>query len=304
MTMTKNYLLLLFVLIFSSSYAQKLDLQGHRGARGLYPENSIPGFLHALDLGVTTLEMDVVISKDGKVVVSHEPWFNHSICMDQDGTRIGKEEGKDRNIYHMTYEDIQKYDCGSLGNSRFPEQNKTSTHKPLLSEVFAEVEKHINNRTKFKVNYNIEIKSNPSYYNQYQPEPGAFSELVYEVIDGSIPWNRIVIQSFDIRVLQYLNSNRSDITLAFLVENVKGIDANLKNLGFTPSIYSPYFKSIKEKDVQYLHDLDINLIPWTVNKKEDMQRLTDWGVDGIITDYPDRAISLGLGVKIPYQGRK
>jgi len=302
--MTKNYLLLLFVLIYSHSNSQNFDLQGHRGARGLLPENSIPAFIRALDIGVTTLELDVVITGDGKVVVSHEPWMNPSICLDPDGQIIKKEKGKELNIYQMTYEEVKAYDCGSLGNSRFPDQIKLSTYKPLLSEVIQKVEDHIQNKTKFKVNYNIEIKSTESLEELYQPKSSQFSELVYDVIDSAISWDRVTIQSFDMHILQYMNSNHSDITLALLVENIKGIDSNLEKLGFKPSIYSPHFKLINEKDLTRLHSMGIKLIPWTVNEKKDMAQLKEWGVDGLITDYPDRAASLGLGIEIPHQEKK
>ena len=96
-----------------------------------------------------------------------------------------------------------------------------STNKPLLSEVIRAVENHIENKTKYKVNYNIEIKSNESNDGKYQPGPDEFSELVYEVIAESLPWDRVTIQSFDLRILQYMNIKHKDVTLAFLVENIK-----------------------------------------------------------------------------------
>lgn len=293
---------LLQTLIFMSvsSYGQDFDLQGHRGARGLLPENSLPAFRKALDLGVTTLELDVVITGDGKVVVSHEPWINPQICLDPEGKELTKETGKKLNIYKMTYEQVKSFDCGNKEHKSYPGQQRISVYKPLLSEMIIEAEKHIREFTGYPVHYNIEIKSEESDDTIYQPEPAEFSKLVYEVIDDKLPWERVNIQSFDIRILQYWNENYKNVTLAYLVENNQSINHNLAKLGFKPAIYSPGYWTIKKDDVEFLHSQGIKVIPWTVNKTEDMIRLKEWGVDGLITDYPDQAALLGMGVKIPY----
>ena len=107
-----------------AQYIPKFDIQGHRGARGLEPENTIPAFILALDSGVTTLELDVVITKDKQVVVSHEPWISSSICLDTAGNAIPEKDEKKLNIYQMTYDQVAKYDCGSKGNDKFPQQEK------------------------------------------------------------------------------------------------------------------------------------------------------------------------------------
>ena len=299
--MTKNFLTILIILIYSSSYSQNFDLQGHRGARGLLPENSIPAFIKALDLGVTTIELDLAITGDGSIIVSHEPWFNSKICLDPDGNRITK--GWDHNIYQMSYDQVKKYDCGSIGNPNYPEQRKITSYKPLLSEVIEEVEAHIKSKSKYKVRYNIEIKSNPKTDNTYHPSPAHFSKLVYQLVEDYLELGRVTIQSFDPRILRYWHENYENVELAFLVENSLSIEENLNELGFDPNIYSPEYNSIKESDIDMLHERGIKLIPWTVNEKVDMERLREWGVDGLITDYPDRATSLGMGIKIPFEGQ-
>lgn len=274
--------------------AQKIDIQGHRGARGLKPENTIPAFLLALDSGVTTLELDVVISKDGQVVVSHEPWLNPAICLDPQGNKIPEEDGTKWNLYEMTYEEIARCDCGSLGNPRFPEQEKLKVSKPLLSEVFRAAEHHMKSYTRYEVDYNIELKSNPAGDNKYHPVPEEFSAMVYALIDQYLPFERIVIQSFDFRILQYWHKNYPHVRLAALIENTNSIGINLASLGFRPDIYSSYYKLLSRKKVQDLHLRRIKVIPWTVNETKQMKKLVSWGVDGLITDYPDRARSLGL----------
>src|SRR6267378_2929220 len=123
----------------------RFDIQGHRGARGLKPENTIPAFLTALDTGVTTLEMDVIVTRDKQVVVSHEPWMSAAICSDRAGKPINEKEEKKYNLYRMTYEEVKQFDCGSRGNVKFPEQEKMYAAKPLLSDVMVAVENHIKN---------------------------------------------------------------------------------------------------------------------------------------------------------------
>lgn len=267
----------------------QLDIQGHRGARGLLPENAIPAFLKAIDYGVTTLEMDLAVTADGQLVVSHEPWMNHSICLDSAGLPITEEDERLFNIHQMTLTEVQSFDCGSLGNPRFPEQQPTSVLKPLLGEVFEAVDEKLNGKN---INYNIEIKSSPEGDNIFHPTPKAFSDLVYQFIDGRADWKYITIQSFDFRVLQYFNQTYPGVQLAALIENDKTPAENITNLGFTPDIYSSWYKDLSAEDVTYLHDQNALVIPWTVNEPADMQMLIDWGADGIITDYPDRAVNL------------
>ena len=272
------------------------DVEGHRGCRGLMPENTVPAFLNALDLGVTTLEMDVVISKDRQVVVSHEPYFNAAFSIKPDGTPVSKSEQKDLVLYQMDYTDIRQYDTGSNGNPAYPEQEKKKTHKPLLSEVigFAEAYRKAHNLPAFS--YNIELKSEPSEYNKSQPEPTPFCDLV-QAITNQIPPERLIIQSFDFAILkqwkgQMDNGNYPKVRLSALVENLRSPEKNLDELGFKPAIYSPYYRLLSQDKIARLHDMGIQVVPWTVNQRDDMERLKTWGVDGIITDYPDRAKGL------------
>lgn len=291
---------ILFLIAMASpilSNAQKPDIQGHRGARGMMPENTIPAFKYALDQGVTTLEMDVVITRDKQVVVSHEPWMSSDICLMPDESRI-KEE-KRYNIYEMTYAEVKAFDCGGLTNTRFPEQQNISVSKPLLSEVISEVEKHIKSHTLYEVDYNIEIKSTEDGDGKFHPKIEEFSDLVYELIDQYLPMDRVVIQSFDFRVLKYWHERYPQVRLAALVENTRSIESNLASVGFKPYIYSPYYKLLSKKKVKDLQAQKIKVIPWTVNEADEMKELVSWGIDGIITDYPNRAKELGLTLELP-----
>lgn len=280
--------LLLFLSLSITGFCQNFDIQGHRGCRGLMPENSIPGFIKAIDLGVTTLEMDVVISADGKVVVSHDPYIASQICVNELGLEIKKNQQKDILIYNLLYDDIKLFDCGIIGNKEFPDQEKISAYKPLLSEVIETCEAYSQNHAKSPVNYNIELKSQPTGDRIYHPDPNLFTELVYNVLHETIPEERICIQSFDLRILGFWKMKYPDYAVSLLIANNKSVEKNIEELGFNPGVYSPNYKLINAKEVEQLHAKNIKVIPWTVNKIKDMEKMIRMGVDGFITDYPNR----------------
>ena len=234
--------------------AQKLDIQGHRGARGLLPENTIPAFIRAIDEGVTTLELDVVITKDKKVVLSHEPYMSASICSKPNGEAVTQEESKGFNIYEMTYDEVSLFDCGSRGNKRFPEQQKLMANKPLLSDLIDDVEAYLQEKKLPDVSYNIELKSSPKGDGVYHPGVESFSDIVYSLLESKLPKNRYTIQCFDFRVLRYWHEAYPDVTLVALVENKRGVEANLEALGFIPDIYSPYHVLLNKKVVDLCHE--------------------------------------------------
>ena len=280
--------LMMTINISQGQYIPRFDVQGHRGARGLKPENTIPAFLAALDHGVTTLELDVVVTKDKQLVVSHEPWMSASICLGPGGSEITKKEEKQHNIYQMTYEEVSAFDCGSKGNVAFPEQTKMEVRKPLLRDVIAAVEDHIRSYTRYEVDYNIEIKSSAEGDGEFHPGPEEFSDLLYSLLDQYLPMRRLVVQSFDFRVLRYWHKKYPDVRLSALVENANSTSANLAALGFNPAVYSPHYRLVSKAMVNYVHRRGMRIIPWTVNEDSDMLSLKAMGVDGFITDYPNR----------------
>jgi glycerophosphoryl diester phosphodiesterase len=285
----------LFLLgLFHISQAQgteikPFDWQGHRGARGLAPENAIPAFLTALSFAkITTLELDVVISADGKVVVSHEPWLNAKICLDAKGHALNEKKKEEVNLYKMDYKEIVKCDCGSRGNPSFPEQKAIFAYKPLLSDVVNEVRQYVKKVGKSMPQFNIEIKSDPSLDGIFTPEVNLFAEIVRKEIKKLKIQNITSIQSFDPRALRYLHEKEKEWVLAYLVEKVEDVKQQIDLLGYTPAIYSPYFEKVTLATVEQCHKMGMKIIPWTVNDTEQMKKLMLLGVDGIITDYPDR----------------
>lgn len=270
------------------------DLQGHRGARGLLPENSLPGFALALDLGVTTLELDTVISADGEVVVSHEPWMSHEICSHPDGRPVLSREERKLNLFRMDYAEIASFDSGIRGHPRFPDQRATPAYKPLLKDVFELSESHTFGKD--SIRYNIETKSREAWVGRYCPSPKEFVERLWEVIDQAGVADRTTIQSFDVRTLQAAQELKLPVRLSLLVERPvrqalhsglryfrNGVDA----LGFLPEVYSPDHTLVTPETIRSAHDQGVRIVPWTVNDSRRMIHLIRMGVDGLITDYPD-----------------
>lgn len=265
--------------------SNSVEIQGHRGARGLWPENSIYGFLKTMDLGVAILEMDVVLSGDGKVVVSHDPFFNPDICLSPGGDGINSKD--DFSLYSMDYDEIAKFDCGTLPYSRFPDQEKIPTQKPLLTDVLNScIAKDP------KIKFNIEIKSKADWMGIYQPESiDEYVDAVMLVLEA-LPTKQYNLQSFDSRVLHYLAKHYPEVRLAYLIENEKLTNKSASKLEIDLYAISPYYTLLSEELVKEYQRQGLKVIPWTVNEVTDMKRLIRWGVDGIISDYPNRFFSI------------
>ena len=181
---------------------KKLDIQGHRGARGLMPENTLPAFSKALELGVNTLEMDLVISSDRKVLVSHEPYFRSVISLQPDGSPISKEDELSFNMFQMTYDSIKKFDVGSAPDPKHPERENVPTYRPLFSEVVSLTKSYCEKHNKALPDFNIEIKRLPEYDDIYHPKGQEFVDLVLDQVRNLGIENNVIIQSFDLESLQ------------------------------------------------------------------------------------------------------
>ncbi len=273
----------------SQNPSVSFDLQGHRGCRGLMPENTIPAFLKAIDLHVITLEMDAIITKDGQVIISHEPFFNHEMTTKPNGDFIDEKDEHNYNIYKMDYAETQRYDIGLKPHPRFLQQQKLAAHKPLLSAVIDSAEAKIKALNLPPIYYNIETKSKPETDNIYHPKPEVFVDLIMAIVISKHIEERVIIQSFDTRTLRYLHLKYPTIKTALLIEDFdkKQFALQLKDLGFIPTIYSPEQSLVTPLLVKQCKDVGIKLIPWTVNDIAKMQALKVMGVDGFISDYPN-----------------
>lgn len=274
----------------NSTYTKEsFDTEAHRGGRGLMPENTVAAMKNGLAFGVKTLEMDVVITKDKKVILSHEPFFNSEITTKPDGSFVKPEEEKELNIYKMDYADVLKYDVGLKPHPRFPRQEKIAATKPRLADVFDAVKAYMKEAKRPYPYFNIETKSQPASDNMYHPEPKEFVDLLMAVVKEHGMEKQVIIQSFDFRTLQYLHKQYPHIKTAMLVEadDNRSFRKQLTDLGFTPTIHSPAYELVTENLIKECHEKNIQLIPWTVNDKATFDKLKNMGVDGIITDYPD-----------------
>lgn len=268
------------------------DVHGHRGCRGLLPENTVPAFLKAAELGCDWLEMDVVITGNNEVLVSHEPWMDHRICTTGEGDPIPAAQERSFNIHRMTLREVQDFDCGSIGHPDFPTQERSDLHKPTLAEVVEEVENQAMMNGWGVQRYNIEIKSDPALYGTYQPRPQPFAERVMATIGALDIGDRCIIQSFDPAVLEAVHALDAAMPTALLVDNTDPLEANLRRLSFAPTYYSVDLPLMDAALVKALRARDIEPLVWTVNEPADMRRMVALGVNGIITDYPDRLIAL------------
>jgi len=265
------------------------DKQGHRGCRGLMPENTIPAMLKAIDLGVTTLEMDIVFTKDKVAILSHEPFFNHQITTKPDGTFIDEKEERKFNLYQLTFKETRQYDVGLKPHPRFANRPSIKATKPSLASLIDSVEHYLSSNHLAKVFYNIETKTNPLTDNLFHPAPEEFVARLMDIIKSKGIETRVIIQSFDFRTLQILHKKFPAIKTAMLIEDYdkRTLEAQLTSLGFIPTIYSPAHTLVNKELLNACHEKNIKVIPWTVNDAPAINHLKQLGVDGIISDYPN-----------------
>ncbi|RYY26413.1 MAG: glycerophosphodiester phosphodiesterase [Chitinophagaceae bacterium] len=262
--------------------------EGHRGARGHLPENTIPSMKKAIDLGANVIEVDVYITRDGEVLVAHDPYVNVGISTLPDGKDLNTGNAKTYTWHQMNYADIRKIDVGIKGNASFPKQQKTPVYMPLLGELIDSVEAYTAGTGRKPVIYNIEIKANPKFDSIYQPVPQTIVRKVMEVVQPKKLGNRFYLQSFDKRQIMEVKKSYPGVVTAYLVDARSKTPADhIAELGYTPEIYSPHYKLVTPETVSECRKLKMKLVPWTVNTREEIDSLIQMGVDGIITDYPD-----------------
>lgn len=283
----KSSIVVYCLFLLNCNSEKMIDIQGHRGCRGLLPENSLPAFKKAIELGVHTLELDVAVTKDKAIVVSHEPFMSRTICTMPDGSEISEQDDKQFNLYLMSHDSIKQFDCGSKDHPRFPRQQLQSVYKPLLMEVIEQSE-----QLNPSIKYNIELKAKPEYDGIYTPSPTEFVSLVLNELKEQEILQRTNLQSFDNRILEEVKRQDSSMAVALLVDEDEHIEKKLQALSFIPEIISPYYKLLDKQIVQDYQERGFKIIPWTINEVEEMQNMINYQVDGIITDYPDKLISI------------
>lgn len=276
------YISLVFLTIGAAAMP-KVEVQGHRGARWVRPENSMPAFQYALENGVPVLEMDMHVTKDNVIVITHDPFINPQVCVDMNGQKAADHVL----IRSLTWDEVRKYDCGSKIHPHFPEQKTFArTTIPSLDAVFEMVSKSArpNSRT---IQFNIETKSDPAHPN-YTPPPEEFVRLFLRSVNKFRMLERVTLQSFDYRTLKAAREIEPRLKLSLLVENQPKETGALLKLAkeFAVNTVSPNFRWLTIGDVDELHKHNLKVVPWTVNQPADWQRMLTIGVDGMITDHP------------------
>jgi|GEM_PF-530635 len=265
----------------TSSSRTGIDVHAHRGGRGLQSENTIRAMKSALEAGVRTLEMDVVISKDKKAIVSHDTYLNPAFTLGPNGKSIPSSPRQ--YLYNMNYEDIKRYDVGTKKNQSFPVQKAgIKASIPLLSDLIEATELHARQLNRVLPYYNIETKTD--YKNN--PAPAEFVSLLMDVIKKKGISSRVTVQSFDARTLEIVNRSYPGVKTSFLVSS-GSLNNNLNKLTFIPDVYSPSYQLVSSSLVKDCHNKNIRIIPWTVNDQTSVSTMLSHGVDGIITDYPN-----------------
>ena len=268
------------------------EIQAHRGARSFFPENTVQAFCKAADLGVRVVELDIVISKDHNIIVSHDPWLSAPLCSDQLGHPLSTADKLRYIMYDMAYSDIATYDCG-LPHPSFSLQQRIASRKPLLSSVFNSVDAYMaSERMKGQMIYNIEIKSWPDKDGVFHPMPDRFAALVLRLVEDAGLSDRVRIQSFDYRVVREAWKLNPQLCYGLLIEETQNLELILQLLGFVPQYVNPHVSLVNDELTEYLHAKKIMVIPWTVNSKEEMLAMKHLGTGGIITDYPELALFL------------
>jgi glycerophosphoryl diester phosphodiesterase len=312
-----------------SGCATRFDLQGHRGARGLAPENTLAAFSKAMDIGVTTLELDVGITKDGVVVVSHDRHLNPDLLRDANGVYLSE---KGPTIASVTSAELQRFDAGRLKSGsnyakNFPQQVSVDGERiPALQALFERVAQRGANNLRF----NIETKISPTAPDDTLAPEAFVRALIAEIRKARLT-GRATIQSFDWRTLQLAQKEAPEIATVYLTsQQGAGDTVQVGKPGASPwlagfdvdsfggsvaravkaaggNVWSPNYKDITEPLVRDAQALGLKVLPWTVNDEADLARLLDWKVDGLITDYPDRLRALmkarGMVLPTPYPAK-
>ena len=281
--------------------ARQVEIIGHRGARGLFPENTVEGFRACLAMGVRSFELDVGMTADGVVVVSHDPALNPAITRDASGRWLG---GDGPLIRHLTRDALASYDVGRIRPATAyrlmhrSQQGRDGTRIPTLDDVLG---------LPGEARFIIELKTDPRHPD-WTADPKTLADVTLAVVDNAGATGRVVVESFDWRGPRHIRRTRPEIRLAWLTRPETVRDAALWWDGITPAdhagsvpavvaaqggqIWAPAAETLTRAAVVEARDLGLLVIPWTVNRRATMRRLIGWGVAGLITDRPDVALAV------------
>ena len=275
--------------LFSATQIKKLPIvHAHRGGAALYPENTIPAMLHAVEIGVPMLELDLHVTRDSQVVVSHDAYMNPIKALKPNGDDIPVDSARMYSIYSMTYDSLKRYDVGSRPNPAFPNRKNLKCSVPLVSDLIDSVEHYTQSKGLCPVGYNIEIKSWPDKDGIYSPDYRTFADLCMKVLLSKKLGDRLLLQCFDPRTLNYVHEKYPNVRLSYLVEDMTvDFEELMKRINFVPQVISPNHAMVDSAFMDKSRKLGMEVAPWTVDDKDEIMRLRTLGVDAIITNQPD-----------------
>lgn len=273
-----------------------VDVQAHRGGAGLWPENTLTSMTNAALMGVNTLELDLQVSKDGKVVVSHDAYFHPRYATRPDGSEVKPDDPKEY-LYTMPYDSIAKYDVGKRASEVWPGKEQSPAVKPLATELIDSVETLVSDNGLSPLRYNIEIKCKKGKDEGVNwPEYHEFVDKCMELLLSKNLGDRLVVQCFDVRALNYMHEKYPQVKLSYLIgKKDTDWDTYMGKLEFTPDWLSPEHSTVDKKMVDNCRKAGIKLVPWTVDEESEIQRMIDLKVDAIISNCPDRVLTLTRG---------
>jgi glycerophosphoryl diester phosphodiesterase len=274
-------LVFLGLIALTSAEGQSLpsdfDVQGHRGCRGLAPENTLPAFEKAIELGVTTLELDIQEMLDGTLVVHHDKRLNPKLCISADGQKIKRQP-----LASLSYPEIANLDCGSRRLRQFPQQTLApGAHIPMLEEVL-----EMAAAAPYPVWLSIEIKQPAK---ELPLSLGDVVDRLVDLVDRHDLIERTIIQSESGAVLSAIRQQAPQLERSLVIRWRSG--QRWVEDG-TVTVVSRKYLFLRRSQVAKLQQRGVRVIPWTVNNPKKLRKLLEWGVDGVITDYPDRALEL------------
>jgi glycerophosphoryl diester phosphodiesterase len=290
LNMQSRFTGLVFLILLSSFQisimAQDYKIFGHRGCRGVLPENTIIGFQKALEAGADGIEWDIVVNKDNQLVISHEPYMDATYCLDSNGQEFNKSEQNNFNIFNMNQKEVESFDCGYKVNPKFPDQKLAHAVKPLLQDAFLQLD--LSETTVL-----FEVKSDEKDYGVFQPQPDAFAKLIFEEVKNFKYKDNLIYMCFDPNLLNELHKLMPDAKYVYLTyKPFKGIENHINDIDFTPYALGMYFRTIRKKGVKKAKELGVKTFAWTVNKTNDYDRMVRYNVAGIITDFPEKYVQL------------
>lgn len=275
-----------------SNHAYAPVIHAHRGGAAIMPENTIEAMQNALSLGVPVLELDLHVTADSQVVVSHDPFLNPVKILHPDGSPIDSAEVHELAIFKLPYDTLRLYDAGSLHNPAFPRRHDVACNIPLVTDLIDSAEVTAQRLRVPPPGYNIEIKSWPTKDGVLSPDYMTFADLCMNALLSRNLGDRLIVQCFDVRTLRYLHEKYPATRLSYLVErDGRNYDTQMAELGFTPYAYSPESDLLTVDVLARVHQAGMIAVPWTVDDKDEIERLTIMGVDAIITNAPDSVMA-------------